>query len=50
MDITDREFRAVVMVLNSKDIRAVDMNPEPLVDRIQRRMLEESSERISTKG
>lgn len=36
----DRDFRAMVLVMSSKDIRGVDLNLEPLTDRAERRSKE----------
>lgn len=44
MDITDREFMAAVLIMTSKDIRAVDSNPESLVSRIEKAMLKKKDE------
>jgi hypothetical protein len=40
VSMLDKEFRAAVVVMSTKDVRAVDMNPEPLTKRAVRRSKE----------
>jgi len=40
VSIMDRDFKAQVLIMSSKDIQGVDTNPEPLTDRATRRSKE----------